>query len=506
MPYAWRGAGAAQGGIIMPERDHAVVLGGGMSGLLAARVLSESFARVTIVERDCLPESDDGRRGVPQGRHVHGLQARGVEIMDQLFPDLVAEIAAQGAPRVDDLSRGHFAPNGHLLAGATWPIAPLLFASRPFLESAVRRRVRDLPNVTVLDSTVVSSLVRDAPSDGSPASVLGVKVLTGEETTPRLLDAELVVDATGRATRTPRWLAELGYPRPEEERVTVRVRYASQQVRLPADGQPKDMVVESRRPDRAFGLLLFRVERDSWTFTLTGTDAELPPTAPEARLKVARELAPRWVSDALAEAEPLGPVATHAFPASVRRRYDRLTAFPRGLLVFGDAICSFNPIYGQGMAVAGEQALALRSALANGGDADLALRFFRAAARPVGNAWQLAVGSDMAMPGVEGSRPLAMRLSNRYVGRVLTAAETDPEVARRFLRVAGLLDPPTALFDPRIVIRVLRAAVGRSPGWAARRGLVVPVEGREPAAVLVGVHPVSGGTGSLSGSPSRTGS
>ncbi len=444
----------------MPEQDHAVVVGGGMAGLLAARVLSESFGRVTVVERDVLPRDAEPRRGVPQGRHVHGYQARGVEIVDELFPGLVAEAAEEGAAVVADLARCHFAPGGHVLAQDSWPVAPMLFASRPFVEHAVRRRVAALPGVTVLDGTVVTGLLRDAPADGSAVSVLGVRVAAAAgDGGERPLGAELVVDASGRSSRVPRWLPMLGYQRPEEERVTVRIRYASQQLRLAPALYPKDMLIEGRTPTRPLGMALFGCERDSWTLTLMGSDQSPPPTTREGMLEVVTRLAPRWAAEAVAAAEPLGPVATHAFPASVRHRYDRLTDFPRGLLVFGDAMCSFNPIYGQGMTVAAEQALALRAALIAGPDRDLALRFFRTAATPVTNAWRLAVGSDLAMPGVEGPRPLSMRASGWYVARVLGAAEHDPEVARRFLRVAGLVDPPTALFSPSVVGRVLGAAL-----------------------------------------------
>jgi 2-polyprenyl-6-methoxyphenol hydroxylase-like FAD-dependent oxidoreductase len=222
-------------------------------------------------------------------------------------------------------------------------------------------------------------------------------------------------------------------------------------------------------------MALFSCERDRWTFTLMGTDATPPPDTREGMLESIKGLAPRWVVDAVAAAEPLGPVAVHHFPASVRRRYDRLARFPRGLLVFGDAICSFNPIYGQGMSVAAEQAVALRGQLAEGSDHDLAARFFSASARPIGTAWRLAVGSDLAIPGVEGPRPLAMRLSNVYVGLVLGAAEKDPEVARRFMRVAGLVDEPPALFSPAFVGRVLRSWVRRTPRPATVTPVVTPV-------------------------------
>jgi 2-polyprenyl-6-methoxyphenol hydroxylase-like FAD-dependent oxidoreductase len=444
-----------------------------MGGLLAARVLSESFERVTIVERDELHPDMEERRGVPQGRHVHGLQARGLEIIDDLFPGLVAEAEAEGASVVSDLSRCHFAPGGHLLSQASWPMARLIFVTRPYLEGAVRRRVTADPRVTVADGTVVTGLLRDAPADGSTASVLGVRVAPPTATSQDgALPADLVVDSSGRAGRTSSWLPQLGYPRPEEERVVVRVRYASQTLRLPAGEYPRDMVIEGRTARRPIGMALFACEHDRWTFTVMGTDATPPPDTREGMLHAITGLAPAWVSDAVAAAEPLGPVSVHHFPASVRRRYDRLAEFPAGLLVFGDAMCSFNPIYGQGMSVAAEQALALRDELRTGSDQDLALRFFRASAGPIGTAWQLAVGSDMAMPGVEGDRPLSMRLSSRYVDLLLTAAERDPEVARRFMRVAGLVDEPSALVAPGLVGRVLRSflrsATSREPTVTAR--------------------------------------
>jgi 2-polyprenyl-6-methoxyphenol hydroxylase-like FAD-dependent oxidoreductase len=451
----------------MRGRDHAVVIGGGIGGLLAARVLSESFERVTIVERDVLHPDMGDRRGVPQGRHVHGLQARGAEIVEELFPGLTAEAESAGAAVVEDLSRCHFAPNGHLLSQASWPMARLVFVTRPFLEDAVRRRVAADPRVDVADGTVVTGLLRDAPSDGSAVSVLGVRVAPATEPTePRAVEADLVVDASGRAGRASSWLPELGYRRPEEERVTVRVRYASQSLRLPPAAYPHDMVIEGRSAERQLGMALFACEREQWTFTLIGTDASPPPDAHAGMVAAIGDLAPAWVTSALTAAEPIGPVSVHHFPASVRRRYDRLTEFPRGLLVFGDAICSFNPIYGQGMSVAAEQALSLRDQLGQGSDHDLARRFFRASARPIGTAWQLAVGSDLALPEVEGDRPLSMRLSSRYVGLLLAAAERDPEVARCFMRVAGLVDEPTALVSPRLVGRVLRAFT-RPPARAA---------------------------------------
>lgn len=157
---------------------------------------------------------------------------------------------------------------------------------------------------------------------------------------------------------------------------------------------------------------------------------------------------------ALAKAEPLADVATFRFLANRRRPYDRMRRFPRGLLVIGDAMCSFNPIYGQGMYVAAREALVLRKCLRRGGR-DLARRFFRAAAKPIGVAWKMAVGADLALPQIEGPRPLSVRLVNAYIRWLLIAAEHDPIVAARFLRVSAFLEEPPRLMTPAMLARVI---------------------------------------------------
>jgi 2-polyprenyl-6-methoxyphenol hydroxylase-like FAD-dependent oxidoreductase len=275
--------------------------------------------------------------------------------------------------------------------------------------------------------------------------------------------ADLVVDTTGRGSRTPVWLGELGYERPIEERIAVRVKYASQSLRL-AGPTPKRFLIEGRTRQRDLGVALFGCEHDRWTFTVLGAERAFETATPEWMRSVAASMLPAWAMEIVRSAEPLGPVATHRHPASVRRRYDRLTRFPDGLVVLGDALCAFNPIYGQGISVAAEQAIALRDTLA-AGLPGLARRLFRAAAAPTAAAWDLAAGSDLAYPEVEGDPTLQMRLASRYVDRVLTVAEIDPEVARRFLAVAGLVAPPTALFAPRVLTRALanRGARARAP-------------------------------------------
>lgn len=438
------------------DRRHAVVLGGSMAGLCAARVLSEHFDHVSIIERDILPTGRDQRRGVPQGHHVHALLPGGCQILDELFPGLVTELTAAGAPLLGDLSQLHFRVLGHLLTHEASALEPeLVQATRPFLEARVRRRVRALPNVRVLDGHDVMDLQGSASGD----RITGVRVADRSDPArgTRVVGADLVVDAMGRAGRTPAWLEGFGYERPQEERVQVDVVYTTVPLRLRPDACTPRLLLVSPQPGRLTGMALFAYEDDVWMLTTIGYGAAHPQPELGSVLSFAEQLAPSETVAALAGATALDEIRVHRYPASVRRHYERLTRFPDGLLVTGDALCSFNPIYGQGMTVAAAEALALGDALEHG-DVGLARRFFRGAARPVDVAWQLAVGSDLALPEIEGERSRQVRLVNGYLGRLLAVAETDPVVATQFLRVTGFLDPPSHLFRPGILGRVIRGA------------------------------------------------
>ncbi|MGQ9347066.1 FAD-dependent oxidoreductase [Mycolicibacterium gilvum] len=417
-------------------------------------MLADFYQSVTVVERDVLPTDPVPRRGVPQGRLIHALLAGGAQIFDELFPGLLGELVANGAIRWDgDYAKLWISFGGHrLLRSGRAPDPdsfPFYFQSRPFLEWHVLRRMRDVSNVTVLEHHDVQALTSTADRN----RISGVEVVNRDSQHRMTVTSDLVVDATGRGSRTPVFLEQLGYDRPAENEVIVNLAYACQPVRVPPGSLQENFIAIFPEPGRPKMFAAVGYENDIAMFAVGAMAGLHPPgTAPEMQT-FAADCAPAGALAAFAVAEPLGEVAHHRVPSNRWRRYDKLRRLPAGLIVLGDAICSFNPIYGQGMTVAAIEAIVLRDCLRRG-DRDLPRRFFRSSAKKIRIAWQSATGSDLALPEVKGTVPLSMRLSNAYLDQVMTAAETDSTVMLRFLRVIGMIDSPARLLLPAFIFRV----------------------------------------------------
>ncbi len=442
--------------------DHAVVLGASMGGLLAARVLCDFYDRVTVVERDTLPTDPVNRRGVPQGRLIHAVLGRCTQVLDELFPGFVDELTAMGVGSWDDgdLSKLWMSAGGHeATRSGKAPDAPAIyFPSRPLLEWNVRRRVKAIANVSFLEGHDVLGLTATPERD----RVTGARVVDRPAESETTLAADLVVDATGRGSRTPVFLEELGYGRPPEDELTVQLAYACQLLRITPGAVKEHMIALFPEPGRPKMFGLVGNENDTWMFgvgTLAGVE---PPSRPADMLEFAADFAPAHVLEAIRTAEPLGEVVHHRVPSNRWRRYDKMRRTPEGLLVVGDAVCSFNPIYGQGMTVAAIEATVLRDCLLRG-DRGLPRRFFRASAKKVRVAWQTAVGSDLTLPEVVGPRPISMRITNAFLERVLTAVEVDPVVTGQFMRITAMVDSPVRLLRPSILLRIMRAQRRRRP-------------------------------------------
>jgi 2-polyprenyl-6-methoxyphenol hydroxylase-like FAD-dependent oxidoreductase len=431
--------------------ERAVVLGGSMAGLLAARVLADSYAQVVIVDRDRLDGVTTARRGVPQGRHVHGLLARGQQILDELFPGFTEEAVAAGIP-TGDLGELRWFFNGKRLAPGTTGLT-CVSAARPVLESHVRNRVAALANVRFRQHTSINGLVTTSARD----RVTGVRVQElADGAAEEAIAADLVVDATGRGSRTPAWLEELGYERPEEERVKIDLSYTTRTYRLPDESVLNgDLSINPvATPSNPRGAFFSRIQDGKSMVSLTGVLGDAAPTDPEGFLAWAKTLPVPDVYDVIHDAEPLDDPVAFRYPASVRRHYERLTRFPSRFLVLGDAACSFNPVYGQGMTVAALEALALRDHLDEG--IPEPLRFFADINAVIAAPWDISAGGDLSFPEVEGRRTAKVRMGNAYMAKLQAAATRDGQITRTFMRVAGLVDPMQALMSPGMMWRVLR--------------------------------------------------
>lgn len=442
------------------RREHAIVLGGSMAGLLATRVLTDHFDRVTLIERDPLPDRAGHRRGVPQGRHTHALLTSGLRVLESLFPGFGNSLADAGAVRLNASRDLLWYFEGGELASCDSELDGVS-ASRPLIEAEVRRRVRALPRAVVREGAHVMALV----ADPTARRVTGVRLLTGES-----LSADLVVDTSGRGSRMPEWLRVLGYQAPDEERVEVGIHYVTRTFarQATATGNRLGAIVPPSPASRRGGVMLAQ-ERDSWTVTLVSQFTEPAPMDLDGFRAFTAQLPCSAIHDVVATAEPVGDPVHSPFPASIRRRYERLDRFPDGLLVMGDAFCSFNPIYGQGMSVAALEASALLAAL-SGRPRELYRDFFSRVAVIVDGPWTTAVGSDLRMPETRGPRSPVVDLVNRYVARLHRAARHDGQLALRFHRVSSLTAPPSSLFAPGVLWRVLKGgAAPQEARHAARR-------------------------------------
>jgi flavin-dependent dehydrogenase len=324
-----------------------------------------------------------------------------------------------------------------------------LLVSRPRLEAHVRTRLAALPNVRLADRVDVDSLA----VDNGKVTGVNARSLAGET---QLHTADLVVDASGRGSQSPAWLERMGFARPREDAVRVGLGYTTRVYRRTADHLNGDlaMICPSAPPAKRGGVAL-AIEGDRWTITLFGMLGDYPPTDEAGFLAFARTLPSLDLHDTIAHAQPLTKLIPFRFPQSTRRRYELLERFPDGYLVFGDAVCSFNPIYGQGMSAAALQAAVLAKCLGAGEDA-LAKRFFTAASKVIDAPWTMAVGGDLRYDDVDGQRTGMVKFVNWYIGKLHIAAAGDPAVARAFHRVANLVDPPPSLMQPSIAFRILK--------------------------------------------------
>ncbi|OBF46969.1 FAD-dependent oxidoreductase [Mycolicibacterium monacense] len=429
---------------------HAIVIGGSIAGMCAARVLSDFYDHVTVYERDELPDRPVNRAAVPQGRHVHLLMARGAQEFENLYPGLLDGMVAEGVPILENRPDCiHFGAAGHVL-GTRHTLRDEFTAyvpSRPQLEWQIRRRTMAIPNVTVERRSV------DEPVfDPVAQRVTGVRLDTdGERETAA---ADLVVDATGRGTRLPVWLTQWGFERPPEDTVDVGIAYATQQVHIPEGLLAEKVVVAGASAEQPLGLGMLFYEDGNWNITTFGVGKAAPPQDFAEICDLADTILPAHVASAVRAGTPLGDMAFHKYPTSRWRRYDKLDRFPAGIVPFGDAVVSFNPTFGQGMTMTSLQADHLRRALQRPG-ADFARTLSKATARTTFPVWQMNAIGDLTLHRASGPMPKWYAPVGSLFDQFLGAAETDPVLAEWFLRRFSLLDSLYMVPSPRLVGRTI---------------------------------------------------
>jgi deazaflavin-dependent oxidoreductase (nitroreductase family) len=436
----------------------AVVVGASIAGLAAARVLSDHYESVIVLERDELPDVSSPRRGVPQGAHSHVLVAAGLREFERLLPGFQEDLACAGGTVIDigsevHLSRYHRA----------WPPVrsgvEFVSLSRPMLELILRERVAKLPPAEIREGAAVTALT------GTPDAVTGVVLTTGEH-----IAAELVVDCTGRAGRSDRWMTDLGLPVPAQIDIKIGLGYATRLFRRGSDDLPgwKAIITLPEPPRESTVGVAFPIEDDRWLVSLIGWHADDLPGDDASFTAAVRALPDPAIAELLDRVQPVTDPVTARLRSNHRRLFERLDRVPAGYVALGDAICSFNPFYGHGMTCAVQQAVALGTTLERHGraSAQMVRDYYQAAAVVAATPWQMAVDGDFAYPETSGPHPRGAGFRNWLATRLMLASQVIPELKTTFFGVMQLVVPPDRLTRPRVVMQALlhgRHPAGRNP-------------------------------------------
>ena len=447
------------------SQTHAVVIGGSMAGLCTARVLSDHFDKVTVLDRDTYPEGAFERAGVPQSRHVHALLVRGRQELNRFFPDFDRLMLERGAHEVD------FGNDFAILREWGWeqrnPTGMItLFASRNLIESTVRELFRKLPNIDLREQTSVTGLGMTA---NGHRRINQVHIVPRDGGDPSSLQADLVVDASGRASKIPDWLQELGITLPDETIVDAHTGYSSRWYQAPPPEQlPKDwwwkgIWLDLKLPQHPTAGVMFPVENNRWIVTLAGVSKNYPPKDEDEFTAVLSQLRSPVIADAVRVAEPISPVYAYRKMANRFRHYEKWTERIDGFIAVGDSTCAFNPVYGQGMTTGTLSAGTLEECLKQYGptNPDLPRHFFKAQAQVQAAPWGLATGADFGLPDTEGERPKGSRIVGPYMAALFTAAIEDQTLRRHIGEVLQMIKPPSSFFTPAVMARVGQATLRR---------------------------------------------
>ena len=440
--------------------NHAVVIGGSMAGLMTARVLADHFDQVTVLERDQIEDRPAIHKSIPQGNHLHALMLGGQQVLSLLYPNFTDKLRSLGAVRLrggKDAAIVLADGKAYSLTGSVREPRDLGYdfhcQSRGLLEHCVRQCTRACGNLTLRSACSVQGLI------WQNERIHGVRFTHDGDS--ESLTADLIVDTGGRGSRVPRWLTEIGFQVPSETTIGVDFAYSSAKFRIPGyNGEPERLLAFfGPVPQCPNGAFFAPIENDTWHLSLFGRFGDYPPTDEEGFLAFAKSLHTQLLYEIIKDAERVSDIVQHRFPTSVQRHYERLPRFPERLLVLGDAISSFNPVYGQGMSSAALQVRELQDLLRersedSGSLEGLALDFFAKAAEVIATPWALAAASDFAFPKTTGERPPNAEEGASYFAALDALQVEDTELARLLSDVFNLAKPLSVLYEEPLRSRV----------------------------------------------------
>jgi 2-polyprenyl-6-methoxyphenol hydroxylase-like FAD-dependent oxidoreductase len=446
------------------SNTHAIVIGGGIAGLLAVRILLLHFSHVTLIERDQFPEDPIFHAGVPQGHHPHILLEHGRQLLEELFPGITAKLIVQSAGEIDLVADSVLYTASQRVERFPSGI-PSIACSRLLIEWQVRQELTHYAQLQLLEGQEVIGLL--ASSDRTVVNGVRMRERNGTIDTQAIteLHADLVVDASGRYSHAPQWLEELGYAAPAETVINAFLGYASRYYAIPSD-PARDWhsvtIQGSPRENRRGGIIL-PIEGDRWHVALAGMNKDYPPTQEDAFLEFAKSLPDSILYDAIKEAEPLSPIYGYRRTENRWRHFERLKRQPEGFVAIGDAVCAFNPIYGQGMSVAAMGAESLKKVLQRypHDRTGFARAFHRELVHACELPWQLASSSDHRIVAAEGEKtPWVSRVLYRYIDSITALVPTDRKIHLAFLQLMHLQKSISVLFQPTIMLKVLAYNLG----------------------------------------------
>jgi len=452
------------------KNRHALVIGGGIAGLLAAKVLTKYFAQVIVIERDRFPEKPEQRQGVPQAHHLHVLLKRGQQIMEHLFPGLEAELDKAGVPAMD-----WSADVSWLSADGWFPrITSGLITrtpSRNLLEWTIRHDLAKYDQVEFVEETQVTGLLFNSKNN----SVIGVRVRLPNTFSEVDLTANLVVDASGRNSHAPQWLELMGYTPIQQTIINSFFGYASRWYQCPESMHFnwKSLFIAEKAPKETRSGVLSTVEGNRWVITLAGVGGDYPPTDEAGFLEFASSLRSPAIYEAIQDAQPISPIYAYRRMENRLRHYERLPKLPENFVLVGDAVCALNPVYGQGMTVAAIAALTLDQCLSqqlssffNNNLAGLSKRFQKQLSKAIVGPWLLTTGEDCRWSTTEGGYSnLMTQLMHWYTDEVLILSVRHADVHKVFLEVMHQLKLPGAFFHPKIALKVLKQIINRTRNY-----------------------------------------